>query len=194
MSTRFVTDRDDAARWRTWHAVGGALLVVAASCFDPSPAVAQDLDLEECDFACQSGLLTADPGIVDVLPPDAADPLYVASAPPPMPVDSDGDGLTDGDETAIYGTDPYNPDSNGNGIPDGYEGLDSDHDGVGDWHEIYVYGTDPLVADQPVGNSGSVGGDAPPSDQPLGDEEDCTYVMPDNCFPRVKPQDESGGQ
>lgn len=192
MPPRSAAVRGDVARRRMWCTMLAGILVGVASFLAHLPVVAQDLGLEECDFACQSGLLAADPDIFDVVAPDALDPLYVAPAPPQTPVDSDGDGLTDGDETAIYGTDPYNPDSNGNGVPDGYEGLDSDHDGVGDWHEIYVYGTDPLVADQPVGNSGSIGGDSPPSEGNLGDEEDCTYVMPDTCFPRVKPQDESG--
>ncbi|MCL2071160.1 MAG: thrombospondin type 3 repeat-containing protein, partial [Oscillospiraceae bacterium] len=36
-------------------------------------------------------------------------------------VDSDGDGLSDGDEVHIYGTDPTNPDTDGDGISDGEE-------------------------------------------------------------------------
>ncbi len=48
------------------------------------------------------------------------------------PLDSDGDGLTDLDEVNIYGTDPYNPDSDGDGYSDG--------------SEVY-YGSDPLNAD-----------------------------------------------
>lgn len=35
--------------------------------------------------------------------------------------DTDGDGLTDIDETTIYGTDPNNPDTDGDGIWDGVE-------------------------------------------------------------------------
>ena len=35
--------------------------------------------------------------------------------------DTDGDGVTDGDEVNIYGTDPLNPDSDGDGIDDGDE-------------------------------------------------------------------------
>jgi hypothetical protein len=38
---------------------------------------------------------------------------------PTTPVDSDGDGLSDTDEINIYGTDPNNPDTNGNGRSDG---------------------------------------------------------------------------
>lgn len=38
----------------------------------------------------------------------------------PLPVDSDNDGLTDGEETAL-GTDPNNPDTDGGGAQDGFE-------------------------------------------------------------------------
>ncbi len=49
-----------------------------------------------------------------------------------VPLDSDNDGLTDYDEVYVYGTDPYNPDSDGDGYSDGIE--------------VY-YGSDPLNAD-----------------------------------------------
>ena len=49
--------------------------------------------------------------------------------PPMMPVDSDGDGLGD-DEERIFGTDPHNWDTDGDGA--------SDHD------EVWVHQTDPL--------------------------------------------------
>ena len=35
--------------------------------------------------------------------------------------DTDGDSLSDGDEVNIYGTDPLNPDTDGGGVPDGIE-------------------------------------------------------------------------
>ncbi|MCB9681248.1 MAG: FG-GAP repeat protein [Alphaproteobacteria bacterium] len=37
------------------------------------------------------------------------------------PVDTDGDGLTDADETGVYGTDPNDPDTDGDGADDGEE-------------------------------------------------------------------------
>jgi predicted outer membrane repeat protein len=69
--------------------------------------------------------------------------------------DTDGDGLSDGDEVNIHSTDPLNPDTDGDGIPDGWEvqhgldpldptdaNLDSDGDGLTDYEE-YLLGTDP---------------------------------------------------
>lgn len=46
----------------------------------------------------------------------------------PYNADTDGDGVADGDELALYGTDPFNWDSDGDGIADGEElfGLYSD--------------------------------------------------------------------
>lgn len=45
----------------------------------------------------------------------------------PSDPDTDGDGLTDGEEVLIYGTDPLNADTDGGGVPDGDEvGLGTD--------------------------------------------------------------------
>lgn len=91
------------------------------------------------------------------------DPL-TAGAPPKMfyrvfrevdlggpgdPQDSDGDGLTNGQEFTL-GTDPLNSDTDGDGLSDSWENSngtnpvdpDSDDDGVIDGDEI-SYGTDP---------------------------------------------------
>ena len=51
--------------------------------------------------------------------------------------DSDGDGISDGDETD-YGSDPYTADDTES---------DTDSDGLADYLEIYVYGTDPEDTD-----------------------------------------------
>jgi len=71
------------------------------------------------------------------------------------PTDTDNDGLTDADESLI-GTDPNNPDTDGDAIDDGAEVNDygtnplledSDVDGIGDYAELDVYGTDPVAFD-----------------------------------------------
>lgn len=67
------------------------------------------------------------------LPPSPAAAAPTA-APAATGADTDADGLLDADETALYGTDPANP--------------DSDLDGIADGAEIAA-GTNPLVADAP---------------------------------------------
>ncbi|GIV51966.1 MAG: hypothetical protein KatS3mg038_2487 [Candidatus Kapaibacterium sp.] len=69
--------------------------------------------------------------------------------------DSDNDGLTDLEEEQL-GTDPYNPDTDGDGLKDGEEvkvyrtdpkNPDTDGDGLKDGAEVKQYKTDPLKAD-----------------------------------------------
>ncbi len=70
--------------------------------------------------------------------------------------DSDGDGLTDGDEALKYHTDPMKGDTDGDGLSDYDEivkyhtdplKVDSDGDGLTDYDEITKYHTDPLKTD-----------------------------------------------
>ena len=65
--------------------------------------------------------------------------------------DSDGDGLSDGQEINIYGTNPINPDTDFDGLPDGEEvndygtnplSFDTDSDGLPDDQETQM-GTNP---------------------------------------------------
>ena len=72
-----------------------------------------------------------------------------------VPVDTDGDGITDEQET-LNGTDPLRADSDGDGLNDGDEvnthetdptNTDSDGDGLNDGDEVNTYGTDPTNAD-----------------------------------------------
>lgn len=69
--------------------------------------------------------------------------------------DKDHDGLTRGEELAL-GTDPNNPDTDGDGLNDGIEvkqystdprKADTDGDGLSDGDEILKYKTNPLKAD-----------------------------------------------
>ena len=92
----------------------------------------------------------------------APEPAVEAPTPVPAPlesapaeVDTDGDGLTDTEETAL-GTDPLNRDYDGDDILDGEEVLiygtdplnnDSDGDGLLDGDEVYQFGTNPLNVD-----------------------------------------------
>ncbi len=70
--------------------------------------------------------------------------------------DTDGDGLSDGDEVHKYHTNPLRADTDGDGLSDGEEVLkyhtdplkyDTDGDGLSDGEEVLKYHTDPLKVD-----------------------------------------------
>ena len=74
----------------------------------------------------------------------------------PKKADTDGDGLSDGDEYFRYHTDPRKADTDGDGLTDGDEVMkyktnplkqDTDGDGLNDREEVAIYHTDPLKAD-----------------------------------------------
>jgi outer membrane protein OmpA-like peptidoglycan-associated protein/outer membrane protein W len=74
----------------------------------------------------------------------------------PKVADTDGDGLSDGDEIRKYRTNPLRMDTDGDSLKDGDElfkyrtdptKFDSDGDGLGDGDEILKYKTDPLKTD-----------------------------------------------
>src|SRR5262249_11654589 len=111
--------------------------------------------------------------------------------------DPDQDGLTTWEEYLI-GTDPLNPNTNGDGIPECSErpnsarlDPDPDHDGVPSWVER-VWGTDPFRADTD-GDGVNDGVDCFPLDPtrwqcPVGDPNDhtppvITLTEPTNAVP-----------
>lgn len=74
----------------------------------------------------------------------------------PTRADTDGDGLTDGDEIFYKATYPLNPDSDDDGLRDGDEVntygtkptvKDTDGDGLTDYEEVMTTKTDPLKVD-----------------------------------------------
>jgi outer membrane protein OmpA-like peptidoglycan-associated protein len=107
----------------------------------------------------------AEPVAEEPAPSDTAteSPTLAGQTPPVQPsvdpygaaYDSDGDGVTDDEERRI-GTDPLNPDTDGDYLPDGDEiyryntsplNPDTDGDGLNDGAELMIFHTDPLVAD-----------------------------------------------
>jgi hypothetical protein len=77
--------------------------------------------------------------------------------------DTDGDGISDGDEVHKYHTDPLNPDTDGDGLSDGEEirlgtnplNPDTDGDGIPDGIEVKL-GLNPLVPDPTTAVQGHV--------------------------------------
>jgi subtilisin-like proprotein convertase family protein len=74
----------------------------------------------------------------------------------PIVLDSDGDGLTDENETDVYGTDPHDIDTDDDDLTDFQEiwntstdplDADSDDDTLLDGAEVNIYGTNPLSND-----------------------------------------------
>lgn len=70
--------------------------------------------------------------------------------------DTDGDGLSDGDEVKKYNTNPLKADSDGDGLSDYDEVMthktnpnlaDTDGDGLNDYDEVMKYKTNPVKAD-----------------------------------------------
>lgn len=74
----------------------------------------------------------------------------------PLNPDTDGEGLTDGEEVYTFKTNPLNPDTDGDGLNDREELFtyktnplkrDTDRDGLTDGDEVHTYKTDPLKLD-----------------------------------------------
>lgn len=70
-------------------------------------------------------------GTPDETDPNSMDPCIPDRFANGCTLDSDGDGVTDPEENA-NGTDPDNPDTDSDGIPDGVENRDNDNDGIND--------------------------------------------------------------
>jgi hypothetical protein len=101
----------------------------------------------------------------------ATAPVEVRVQAVPSPADTDGDGLTNAEETGTYGTDPANVDTDNDGIMDGVEVLrgynplvaDQDANGVTDGQDDWdgdgtVNATDPSPGSAPAPPAVPAGG------------------------------------
>jgi hypothetical protein len=88
---------------------------------------------------------------------DGVDQCAYAQGLPGQDYDSDWDGATDSSES-LFGTDPYDPDTDGDRLRDGDEYADrygradptlydTDGDGLGDGYEVFQNNSDPQLWD-----------------------------------------------
>ncbi len=109
--------------------------------FVAAPVMAQDLDGDGLDNSVETNT-----GVYS----SAED-----TGTSPYNPDTDGDGLSDGDETLLFMTNPCDRDSDGDNLNDGDEishgsdpfSPDTDGDGLTDGDEVDLYGTDPIKTD-----------------------------------------------
>ena len=77
------------------------------------------------NFVLSAEVVTSDQFDPDSTPDNGLatedDYAEASTLPPGAKSDRDDDGLEDGEETVVHGTDPFNPDSDGDGIGDGLE-------------------------------------------------------------------------
>ncbi len=90
----------------------------------PSPACLDTDNDGAADFGTPTTLVPVEPDVPANTNPCIPDNTVAVC-------DTDNDGITDGEEIA-NGTDPNNPDTDGDGIPDGVENMDNDGDGIND--------------------------------------------------------------
>ena len=111
-------------------------------------------DIWEKTYA--SGSLTLMNSLTDMDHDGLSDLLEFRAGSNPTLPDTDGDGLTDGDEVLIYHTDPTKADTDGDGLSDRDEVLtyftdptnpDTDGDGLNDRDEVIVHRSDPTKPD-----------------------------------------------
>jgi hypothetical protein len=114
----------------------GAPAPVAAAPVEAAPVETAPVEAAPVEAAPVEAAPAAAPADASALDSDAdnlVDSLEAEYGLDPYNADSDGDGVADGDEINIYGTDPYYGDSDGDGVLDG--------------EELFGINTDPLAWD-----------------------------------------------
>ena len=139
-----------------------------------APPPSQNNPLGEQDPASNAGTVEEEPGTDPIETEEPRAELSIERVPPAherleesqsamkstdhvdSDVDSDGDLLSDREETELLGTDPFRRDSDGDGLDDGEEvrlyatdplAADSDGDLLSDLSEVRYHGTSPRSSD-----------------------------------------------
>ena len=124
------TDGDREPDWRDSNDDGDSISTFAEDSNSNGSYADDDFDGDGIPDYLESNIRDDDnDGSSDQLDPNEGDPCVPDNLAPTC--DRDEDGITNEEEIA-NGTDPDNPDSDSDGIPDGVEDRDSDGDGVND--------------------------------------------------------------
>lgn len=135
--TVFYTLSGTATAGADYAARPGFVVIPAGSSSAPVGITPNDDALVEGN---ETAVLTLSPRVHYAVGAPSSDTVAIADNDTGPAPDTDGDGLSDADETALYGTNPSNPDTDGDGMSDGFEVLngfnplsaDQDADGVTD--------------------------------------------------------------
>lgn len=167
--TFFYTLSGTATAGADYGAVPGIVTIPAGSSSATVPVAPLDDALVE---GTETVVLTLSPRVHYAVGAPGSDTVAIVDNDTGPAPDTDGDGLSDADETGVYGTNPSNPDTDGDGMSDGFEvqngfnPLSSDQDadgvtdGLDDWDgdgTINQNDTSPGTAPAP-GGGGSGGG------------------------------------